>query len=326
MTKRFNYTAVIRTLGTAGWKYQQLLNSLEAQTVKPDKILVYIAEGYSIPKETVGREQYIRVKKGMVAQRALQYKEVESEYILFLDDDLSFPGDCVERMYNLLKINNADVISPDIYSHANRPFRSEIMPFLSGRMVARCGDKYWGYKVMRNSGFSYNASPTEETYWSQTNAGACLLCRKADFLSIHFEDELWMDKLKYAWGDDQVMYYKMYLSGLKQLTWYRHGFKHLDAGGTAMASAEKERRLEYSIFWFKIAFWHRFIYLPEKSLISRFWSLACIGYALGFALAVSLLKFDVSLFKLRYKAMKDSLCFISSDEYQKLPLIKKIIK
>ena len=65
------YTAIIRTLGTAGEKYQKLLNSLMAQTVRPKDIIVYIAEGYPIPKETVGIERYVFVKKGMVAQRAL---------------------------------------------------------------------------------------------------------------------------------------------------------------------------------------------------------------------------------------------------------------
>ena len=58
-----NYSAVIRTLGVAGEKYQILLDSLVAQTVKPNQIIVYIAEGYPIPKETVGIERYVYVKK-----------------------------------------------------------------------------------------------------------------------------------------------------------------------------------------------------------------------------------------------------------------------
>ena len=75
------YTAVIRTLGMAGKKYQKLLDSLNQQTIQPLKILVYIAEGYAIPEETIGNEEYIYVKKGMVAQRALPYDEVDTEYI-----------------------------------------------------------------------------------------------------------------------------------------------------------------------------------------------------------------------------------------------------
>lgn len=96
------YTAVIRTLGTAGEKYQTLLDSLNRQTIQPSKILVYIAEGYTMPKETIGKEQYIYVKKGMVAQRALPYHEVDTEFILFLDDDLFLPDNFVEKMYSFL--------------------------------------------------------------------------------------------------------------------------------------------------------------------------------------------------------------------------------
>lgn len=151
-----SYTVVVRTLGTAGYKYQRLLDSINRQTIQPEKILIYIAEGYPLPKETIGREEYIYVKKGMVAQRALDYKDVNSKYILFLDDDLFFPEDTVEKMFLLLKGNNGDVISPDIFPNANRTFIAELLMTISGRMRARINDNYWGYKVMRNSGYSYN--------------------------------------------------------------------------------------------------------------------------------------------------------------------------
>ena len=54
-----DYTAVIRTLGTAGEYYQRTLDSLRLQTIQPDAIVVYIAEGYSTPKKTIGKERYI---------------------------------------------------------------------------------------------------------------------------------------------------------------------------------------------------------------------------------------------------------------------------
>ena len=57
MKSKMKYTAVIRTLGTAGEKYQQLLNSLQQQSIQPNDIIVYIAEGYPLPKETIGKER-----------------------------------------------------------------------------------------------------------------------------------------------------------------------------------------------------------------------------------------------------------------------------
>lgn len=319
-----NYTAVIRTLGTAGEKYQTLLNSLNRQTIQPSKILVYIAEEYAIPKETIGKEQYIYVKKGMVAQRALPYDEVDTEFILFLDDDLFLPNDFVEKIYFFLEKNHADVISPDVFPNAERSFLGKCLMLLSGRMLPRKDDGKWGYKVMRNSGYSYNNHPKPGVYWSQTNAAACFFCKKVDFLKIHFEEERWMDSLKYAQGDDQVMYYKMYLSGLKQLTWFGSGIKHLDAG-TGMMNEEKEKMLIYSDFYFKTVFWHRFIYLADKNFLSRIWSFLCMGYTLVFTLFISALKCNFDILKLKYRAIKEAIDFIKSEEYKNLPLIKKAI-
>lgn len=316
----FEYTAVIRTLGTAGAKYQQLLDSLQAQSIAPKAIIVYIAEGYPLPKETIGTERYVYVKKGMVAQRALPYDEVETDYMLFLDDDMSFPKDTILQMFNLLKEHNADVISPDIFPNAQRPFFSEILMSLSGRMCARRNDNYWGYKVMRNSGYSYNSNPNGEVLISQTNAGACFLCTKENFLKLHFEEEMWMDEVDYALGEDQVMFYKMYMSGMKVLTWYNHGFIHLDGGGNLQDS--KKKKLIYSDFRFKTIFWYRYIYEPDNSWLSRLWSIVCIGYTLGFTLLISFLKLKFDVLRIKILAIKDAICFIKSINYRYIPIIK----
>ena len=165
------YTAVIRTLGTAEEKFQTLLNSLERQTIQPKEIIVYIAQGYPLPKETIGKEKYVSVKKGMIAQRALKYKEVTTDYILFLDDDLYLPDTFVENMFAHLINNKAEIIAPNIYPNSKRSFISRLMMTVSGRMLSRKDDGMWAYKVMRNSGYSYNINPQKDIYYSQTNAG-----------------------------------------------------------------------------------------------------------------------------------------------------------
>lgn len=315
------YTVAIRTLGKGGEKYQQLLNSLANQTIPPKTIIIYIAEGYPLPKETIGIEQYVYVKKGMLTQRALPYNEVDTEYILCLDDDLAFPPDTVGNMFQLLIKHNADVISPDIFPNAQRSWKSEFMMTLSGRMRARRHDNTWGYKVMHTGGYSYNATPTKDVYWSQTNAGACFLCRKKDFVRLRLEEELWVDKMPYPLGEDQVMYYKMCCNGLKQLTWYNHQFVHLDAGNNM--TADKERKRLYGDVYFKTIFWHRFIYLPEKNILLKLYSILCIAYAFVFTLFISLLKCDFKIFKVKWRALHDARSFLCSEEYKSLP---KIIK
>lgn len=313
------YTAVIRTLGTAGEKYKILLNSLISQTCPPTAIYVYIPYGYAIPRETIGIEKYFFVRKGMVAQRALQYNEVETEYLLLLDDDVYLPSDAVELLFQQMQDNEADIISPDVFNNSGRRLSSRLLMTISGRMRARHHDQEWGYKVMMTCGYSYNAKPTKGVYRSQTNAGPCCLCKKSTMLDIHFDEELWLDRLKYPQGEDQTMYYKMYKKGYKQLTSYNSGILHLDAG--ANRNPEKEKMLIYSDFRFKTIFWHRFIYTPERNILLKIWSCLAIGYAIAFAFFVSLFKLRFDILKIKYSAIKDGLDFIRSSEYKSLPLI-----
>ncbi len=313
------YSVVIRTLGMAGEKYQRLLDSLIRQTIKPSKIIVYIAEGYPVPKETVGVEEYIYVKKGMVAQRALDYEEVKSEFVLFLDDDLKFGNDAVEKMYIGLIENDLDVISPDIFPNDARPFLNEMMMYVAGRMRPRFNNDRWGYKVMRSAGYSYKKHIGQDVYRSETNAGAAFLCRKRDFLKINFKDELWLDEIPYPLGEDQTMYYKMHLRGLKVGTLYKHSFEHLDAGGNT--NPEKEKRLIYSDFRFKTIFWHRFILRTENDLFSKICDYVSVIYAFTFALMISMLKLRMDILQVKVKAILDGVHFINSDEYKALPRI-----
>lgn len=319
-----NYTVAIRTLGKAGEKYQRLLDSLCNQTVRPDRILVYIAEGYPLPSETCGKEEYIYVKKGMVAQRALPYDEVDTEYILFVDDDVYFPNDGVAKLFKALKENNADVVSPDVFDNASRTLMSEILMTVSGRMRARRHDRKWAYKVMATAGYSYNKHPRKGSYLSQTNAGPCFLCKKSDFLKIKYEEELWLDQIGYAIGDDQMMFYKMYLLGLKQLTVFGTGIEHLDAGNN-LGNKEKEEKLVEGHYFFSKVFWHRFLQTPERNIMKRMWNRICIDYFYGFGFFISSIKGAKAIMNSKYSGLSMANKFLQSAQYQTLPKVKKLI-
>lgn len=274
------YTAVIRTLGKGGDYYQKTLDSLIFQSILPSAIIVYIAEGYTLPAETVHREQYIYVKKGMVAQRALQYKEVKTEYILFLDDDVYLPPTGVETLYHELQQYKGDVISPYVFYNHKKSIKDKIRLAVFGREVCRLFGNRWGFKVLSTAGFSYINNPKKVVYESQTNAGPCFLCRKKDFLNIKYENELWLDETPYAFPDDQVMFYKMYLNGLKILTSYDSEIVHLDAGSST-GSVDRTCKVIYSEYRNKLIFWYRFLYSNERNFFLRFWKIACITYVYG---------------------------------------------
>ena len=315
------YSAVIRTLGKAGKAYQTTLDSLIQQTIKPSSVVVYIAEGYPIPNETIGIEKYVYVPKGMVAQRALQYDEVSTEYCLFLDDDVYLPADAVEKMYNEMVQHNAQVISPCTFENHKASFKSKLIRTLTGKEVCRFGDSKWGYKVLRTAGFSYNNNPTLPVYESQSNAGPCFFCRKDDFLKINYDEELWLDKTYYALPDDQIMFYKMYKKSLRILTSYDSGVKHLDASTTIANFREKSLKLIFSEYRNKLIFWHRFIYMPEDKALLRVWSVMAILYVL----ILQSVKFSVGyLFGRKeeagyfWRGLNDGISFLRSDEYKSL--------
>lgn len=298
MSDKFNYSVAIRTLGTAGEKYFATLESLNNQTIKPESIVVYIAEGYELPKETIGIEKYVYVKKGMVAQRALKYDEIDSEYILFTDDDVYYPPTAIEEMHRLMKEYGGDVIAPDPFPHDRLPLSMKLtmtvflssVPYIFNKKLGY-GRSWWGAQTYRNK-------VRKPVYESTTNAGMCFLCKKYDFLSIHFEDDLWVDNLPYAIGEDNLMYYRMYDNGLKVLTWYNNEIKHLDAGASTRKMGSKKREIQaYCLAYHNFAFWWKYCY-SEKPKFQKI--LRAVGYSgiRSYQLLVSLI---LSLIRQRHK-------------------------
>ena len=84
-----SYSVVIRTLGNTGVKYQALLQSIKAQTIQPEEIIVVIPHGYELDYK-IGSERVVYCEKGMVQQRAVGIAESSSEYSLICDDDIQF--------------------------------------------------------------------------------------------------------------------------------------------------------------------------------------------------------------------------------------------
>lgn len=261
--ENFRYCACIRTLGTAGNKYLQTLISLQKQTIPPEKILVYIAEGYELPKETIGIEQYVYVKKGMVAQRAVPYSEVDTEYVLLLDDDLSFPEGMVEKLAKELKSLEGDVISPNIYPNHKWSLFKKITYAISGGTFPMKSDR-WAFKIRSNMSYCYNNNPKRDVYESQNAAGACSLWKLDALRGIKYEDEVYFDRFKYVFGDEQLFYHKAYLNGFKLLVDFNTGIKHLD-GRSGRVEQNREREECYGLLEFLI--WHRASY-SHKGFLS----------------------------------------------------------
>ena len=223
MSKK-EYTVAIRTLGTAGEKYQRLLDSLKAQTVPAKDIFVYIPNGYDLPKETIGIEKYIRCEKGMITQRSLSFDEITTDYVLFCDDDLYLPPNFVERMFEGLESMNGDCIAADVYSEDKMSHMKQLAIFLHSFITPRKDDG-WMVKIKRNVSYSYNIRPKNDFLRTESAPGGCCLCKKDTYKAIHFEDERWLENMRYAAGDDQLFYYKMHIMGYKVIQYLNSGLK-----------------------------------------------------------------------------------------------------
>jgi len=250
------YCVAIRTLGTAGEKYQTLLNSLRDQSIPANKILVYIPYGFPAPKETIGIEQIIRCEKGMVTQRSLSFEEIDTEYVLFCDDDLFLPKDFVERMFDGLKQNNGDCISPEVYYSFNAPFAKKIAYFIHSFVSPRPDDG-WAIKIKRNASSSYNNHPKKNVLPTESASFACLLCKMSVHKAIHFEDERWIERFSFAAGDDTLYYYKMFISNHRILKLFNSGLKHLDAQSGIRPNIKKKmyyHKMILFIMWYRIVY------------------------------------------------------------------------
>lgn len=323
--KDFRYSVAIRTLGKAGDIYQKELDSLNNQTIRPEKIVVYLAEGYEKPKETIGCEEVVCVKKGMVAQRALDYKEIDSPYILMLDDDVYLPEDAVEKMASALLMESGDCIAADTFPNHQMSAISKIKAAISNWVLPIYSRK-WAIKIQRTGSFCYNNNPTKDYYLAQSAAGPCSLWRKEAFLSIHFDDEIWLDHLGFAYQDDLLCFYKLYRNGGKMMLHYTSGVKHMDAQSSRTAynvDPVKFRKRARALF---LVWWRTDFDFGGNSVFSNILSLG--EYILKFLWAI-IVNVAYSIATLSYKPLYyyilgnvDGYKYVHSDDYRKVKNFK----
>lgn len=316
-----SYSIAIRTLGTAGDKFRRELESIAAQTIQPEKVVVYIAEGYERPGFTVGKEEYVWVRKGMVAQRALRYDEIGSNAILMVDDDVLLAPDSAEKMLKAMADHNADCIGADVFQNHRMPFKVKLYAALTNLVLPHRSDR-WAFKVHHNVSFSYNWNPEPRCYQSQSCGGPAMLWRKEAFLKLGVEDELWLDALEFAYGDDQLVTYKLHLNTGKLGVLYDAGITHLDAQSSS-AGFKKSAAYIYTRTKASYMIWYRSIYRNGRDTVcSRVISAAafCLkSLWLAFVMSgVSVVKFDVHVISSYFKGLRDGRKTVRTDGFKSL--------
>lgn len=312
------YSVAIRTLGNAGVKFQKELNSLLQQTIKPERILIYLAEGYSKPKETIGIEEFVFVKKGMVAQRALPYTEIDSEYILLLDDDVELQSDSVEKLLKVAGQEGADVVGADTFKNQDMSLIAKVFALLTN-WVHPHFDKKWAFKMHSHGGFSYLNRPKKDYYPSQSCAGPASLWRKETLLKLHLDDELFLDELGFAFDDDTLEFYKVHKNNYKLFIHYQSGIEHLDAKSSS-GGYQKNINKYYTRSKASFILWWRMFY--ESSNFKLMTSVAYVSKAIWLFLInllASIRFVNLSIIILYLKGIHDGWKYVHSDRYRAIP-------
>lgn len=250
------YSICIRTLGQGGKKYSDLLNSIKSLSNLPKEVIIVLPIGYKPPKEQIGIERFVYCEKGMLMQRIVGYESAQSEYVLLIDDDISFESEMVNKLYNTLKNNNADVtfpIYPELLPHG---IKQQILSAVTLSAIPRKSDgKY--IKMLPSGGYSYSVNFSELELESESAPGMCVFGKRKAFLDINLREDLWVEYPDYALRDDAILIYKAFLNNKICIGRTDVEIYHLDN-----AANDKTRRLKaiYAIGFSQISFWYRYIY------------------------------------------------------------------
>lgn len=297
MSLSINYSIVCRTLGYGGPKYQALLDSIKSQTVQPVEFLVVIPPEYELPRERLGTETFIRGPKGMVRQRVDGIQAAKGDYLLIVDDDVEFPPDFVENLWQLMQRAKADAVSPRVEDEAaprETGLLNKLLAWLgSGARESNSSSPY-ALRISSLGGTIRQAPLNDgQIYYTQTGHGGCCFISRVAAQSIAYDQELWLEQgVHYAYPDDQFFFYKAYRLGMHIAFADNVPFHHLNAASSMLelgAALEKKCTSKHDANRNLLIFWHRFQYslLPENSL-KRFLSALGMIWKISFNMALHL--------------------------------------
>ena len=312
------YSIAIRTLATNPDVLKRELESIVRQTAQPEKVLIYVAEGYVRPSYAIGKEEYVWVRKGMVAQRALEYREIASDVILMLDDDVELAEDSAEKMLKAMDNNGLDCLAADTFKNQDMSWKQKVAAFLSNFVYARRDDG-WAFKQCRNGSFTFNENPQKSLCLTETFAGPCWMVKKDVLHAVHLEDELWLESMGFAYGDDAVESYKFYLNGYRSGVLYDSGVKNLDAK-TSSAVYHHDDKKFYTRSFGIMATWWRMIYtVRDKRWLSALLFGMKVWWQLNVHILLGLAKLNIKIPYNYLKGLKDAWDFVHSEAYQSIP-------
>lgn len=283
-----HYSVIIRTLGNSGDKYRATLDSIHAQTIQPEEVIVAIPQGYTLDHQ-FGGERVIYCDKGMVSQRSSGILAAQNDYLLLIDDDLSFPPDFVEKLYASMQKRELDCV----LTHGNGTAVSKHRSMSKIRQLRGAFTGQYFFSKRESALFdAITSTGGHRTYinhpegFCQTGAGGCCFVKLEIAKKAHFEDETWLDHgelYQYSAYEDAVFYYKLFLQGGRIAYTQTTDYTHLDAatGRKARSILESKRIRLYTIARNRTIFWYRLIWTNCRSIHNLFGGIyGIVNYAI----------------------------------------------
>lgn len=315
------YSVIIRTTGKAGEKYIRLLDSIKALTPQPKEVIVVLPDGYELPQEKLGWETFYFCPKGMVKQRLYGIKKCKTPYALVSDDDIAFSNDFVNKLSIPVVTGQYGFSAGPLVEFFPQKGKSTFFSFIVGASMPTLFHRKRYNSVLKTTGYSLNRNITtsvSKLYETQSAPWTCFFADIKKLNSIHFEDEMWLDKNGYAAYDDQTMFYKAWCRGIKSVIVSDATYRHLD-GKTSTTGINETA--SYASAFNMIVFWHRFIY--KGSIFKKFLCKICFKYRL---FAVSILNYTnykrgkqkYEVYEASKQGRRDAQRWIKSYEYMSL--------
>lgn len=291
---------------------------------------MFIADGYDLPPQRLGCEEFVRCRKGMWHQRVFGWQYAEkhsgSDYILALDDDVSFEPYYAEKCLEIIGQTGAGVFTSAIFSANQKErvivspwaFKSLLNRFLGTRFEKR-GSKF-RIGVAPTGGFIANTDLPCPTNPTQSCQFAAVWTKNGIVSRLRLQDEYWLEGAKYCLPDDQVFGYKAYINHVPSFNSRSVFYRHLDAGSSNSSRIYDGSYASGRNF---LIFWHRFLWKQATTPWRKLRLIHGITYRLVnncmFSIATSLLKRNPQGLKGYLKGVSDGWRYLRSEEYAHLP-------
>lgn len=325
--KPFSYSVAIRTLGTAGEKYEKLLNSIRKQTVQPEKTVVVLPEGCALPHYRLGIEEFVYSRKGMMPQRLESLKYIDSQYTLFCDDDVEFSEDFTLKLVEPLESFGYSVSAgPLLDFFPPDSLKYTLASLLGGACVMVRGRGNTYVRLLRTGGWSYNHSidtQSHKVYYTESLPGTCYMAATTAMKAVHLEQEYWAERTGYSAFEDRIMIGKLIVNGYKACVVSDAKYTHND-GRTSVANLKTEPI--YAGAFNHYVFWHRFLYSLSNNPREKLWMKVCINYYIWMGRLYSRLlllsgRRTKEQAEASRKGVADAKQFVKSEEYRDLPKV-----